>query len=300
MGNEMQVALLFLWKKSLLLRVILYSRAVGQGPGEEETMKKVWMLAAAAGLCAMVMAGCGGAADKGAAKEAPAAKVLKVGTDATFPPFEYHQAKSGAYTGFDIELMDGVAKTMGYDKVEIVDTHIGTIEQDLADKKFDVALRCLAVTDRRKELMDFTDPYLMGAYGVAVPARQADSFEESRMKEKKIAVEKDSAPERLLRSMGYTEFELTASNEDALRRVASGAADAAVMSKYTIAFYEANGYGKEIKAVPGLYIGGEVPIAMAVRKGDKELLEKVNSALKEYKGTTLYGQLKKTYFGDVK
>ena len=296
----MQENLLFLWEKSLFLRVILYCGAAGERPGKEETMKKLWMLAAAAGLCAMVMAGCGGSGSADKAQPKGQEKVLKVGTDATFPPFEYHQAKSNAYTGFDIELIDGVAKTMGYDKVEIVDTHIADIEKDLADNKFDVALRCLAVTDRRKELMDFTDPYLMGAYGVAVPARQADSFDQSVMKNKKIAVEKGSAPERLLRSMGYTEFELTANNEDALRRVASGAADAAVMSKYTIAFYEANGYGNEVKAIPGLYIGGEVPIAMAVRKGDKDLLDKVNSALKEYKGTTLYSQLKKTYFGNVK
>lgn len=248
----------------------------------------------------MVMAGCGGSGSADKVQRSGQEKVLKVGTDASFPPFEYHQAKSNAYTGFDIELIDGVAKTMGYDKAEIVDTHIGTIEKDLADKKFDIALRCLAVTDRRKELMDFTDPYLTGAYGVAVPARQADGFDAAQLKGKKIAVERGSAPERLLRSMGYTEFELTASNEDALRWVASGAADAAVMSKFTIAFYESNGYGKEIKAVPGLYIGGEVPIAMAVRKGDKELLDKLNGALREYKGTTLYSQLKKTYFGDMK
>ena len=66
-------------------------------------------------MFAMVLAGCGGTT-----KEKTAEKVLKVATDANFPPYEYYQEKTKVHTGFDIGLMNALAKEMGYTKVEYI------------------------------------------------------------------------------------------------------------------------------------------------------------------------------------
>lgn len=261
-------------------------------------MKKFAAMAAAAGLCiAMALAGCGGS--EPTKKADSAAKVLKVGTEATFPPFESYQEKTKAYTGFDVELVDIVAKNMGYDKVEFVDTKMGTILDDLNAGKFDVAMRCLAITDARKEKVNFTDPYLVGAYAVVAKKGYSGSDKIDALDGKKIAVEKDSAPEKLLQEMKYTNFAPVASNEEGIKAVAAGDADFAVMSRFTAAFYVSNGYEDEVTVIPGLLIGNKIPIGFAVRKEDSNLHAKLNAALTEYRWTTTFDQLKKSYFGDM-
>ena len=76
-------------------------------------MKKILMLMFCV-VMALALAGCGGSKEKEAAR---AGKVLKVATDANFPPFEFYQEQSKVHTGFDIALAKAVAKQMGYEKV---------------------------------------------------------------------------------------------------------------------------------------------------------------------------------------
>lgn len=61
-------------------------------------MKKLLMLLMTV-ICMAVIAGCGGS-DK--APSAQNEKVLKVGLDVNFPPFEYYQESSKTFTGFDV------------------------------------------------------------------------------------------------------------------------------------------------------------------------------------------------------
>ncbi len=58
-------------------------------------------------VCLLAVAGCGGHKPQAGApshKELHSEKVLRVGTDADYPPFEYFQETSKTYTGFDIEM----------------------------------------------------------------------------------------------------------------------------------------------------------------------------------------------------
>ena len=101
-------------------------------------MKKFFMLMFCV-VMAFALAGCGGSNEKNAS-QAPECKVLKVATDANFPPFEFYQEQSKVHTGFDIALAKAVAKQMGYEKVEFVNVDFKNIlgrlqvqiEQDLS------------------------------------------------------------------------------------------------------------------------------------------------------------------------
>ena len=67
-------------------------------------MKKLLVfLMMAVMACSMMLAGCGG--DKKEAKKAEPAKVLRVGTEPAFAPFEFPKEGSKELTGFDIELI---------------------------------------------------------------------------------------------------------------------------------------------------------------------------------------------------
>ena len=79
--------------------------------------------------------------------------VLRVGTDATFPPMEY--VDNGKRTGFDIELVEALAKAMGK-QVEWVDIDFKGLIPGLISKRFDMAVSAIYITDERKKVVDFT------------------------------------------------------------------------------------------------------------------------------------------------
>lgn len=101
-------------------------------------MKKIFMLMFCV-VMAFALAGCGGSDEKNVAQTS-SSKVLKVATDANFPPFEYYQEQSKVHTGFDIALVKAVAKQMGYEKVEFVNVDFKNILTGLQDKKYDMAV----------------------------------------------------------------------------------------------------------------------------------------------------------------
>ena len=134
---------------------------------------KLWLLVALAALLALggVAAGCGGDddddGDEPAATEPadgePAADLevinegtLTVGTDAPFPPFEIGRPPD--VTGYDIEVMDGIAAELGLE-TEYIDTSFDTIFRDVAQGQFDVVAAASTITPGRERTVDFSDPY---------------------------------------------------------------------------------------------------------------------------------------------
>ena len=80
--------------------------------------------------------------------------VIRVATDATFPPLEF--VKDGKRTGFDIDLMDAMAKVMGK-KIEWVDIDFKGLIPGLIADRFDVAASGIYMTEDRRKVVDFTD-----------------------------------------------------------------------------------------------------------------------------------------------
>src|SRR6218665_762268 len=85
--------------------------------------------------------------------------VIRVATDATFPPFEFF--KNGKRTGFDIELIELLAKNMGK-KVEWTDIDFKGLIPGLVSRRFDLASSAISITEQRRRVANFTDPSYPG------------------------------------------------------------------------------------------------------------------------------------------
>lgn len=96
--------------------------------------------------------------------------VLRVGTDATFPPMEF--VENDKRTGFDIELVEAMAKAMGK-RVEWIDIDFKGLIPGLVAKRFDVAVSAIYITDDRKKVVDFTDAYFAG--GLVAMTKESNS-----------------------------------------------------------------------------------------------------------------------------
>ena len=131
-------------------------------------MKKsrlLFLTSALAVMAAMVLVACGGddsSSDTSStgggdvSSELITAGTLTVGSDIPFPPFEFGKAPD--YEGFDIDLVNGIAKDLDLEVV-IKDTSFDTIFTDVAQGKFDMAASASTITPEREQQVDFSDPY---------------------------------------------------------------------------------------------------------------------------------------------
>ena len=140
---------------------------------------------------ALLLAACGGGggdAKQGESKEAPKSedkKVLNVGTEATFIPFEFME--KGKVTGFDVDLLNAVAEEAGYE-VKIENTGWDAMLAGLQGGQIDIGMAGITITKDRLKTYDFSDPYFE-SIGMIAFKEGTDIKSAEDLKGKKIGVQ---------------------------------------------------------------------------------------------------------------
>ena len=255
-------------------------------------MKKLFTL-----LCCLLlvtlMAGCGGQE-----QNPNAGKTLKVGTSANFPPYEYLQKSSNSFTGFDIDIANALAKEMGYDKVEFVDMKFNDLPKAIADKKVDVLISAITVTDKRKGYLDFTESYLSTSLKLAVPVNtKLDTKNLKSAAGLKVAVEEGTTAWHEAKRQKAKEVIACKSTLEALEMAIAGKADAVMADKLTLSFFAAHNLRSQIAFANDTEFD-PAPLALCVRKGDKQMLDQLNKALNKYRHSSDFKLICRTYFGE--
>ena len=91
--------------------------------------------------------------------------VLKMGTNAAFPPYEYYDGET--VIGIDAEIAAAIAEKLGM-KLEIVDMEFGAIINAVATGKVDFGMAGMTVTDERLQSVNFSDSYATGVQVIIV------------------------------------------------------------------------------------------------------------------------------------
>lgn len=117
-------------------------------------MKRLIMLVTVLVLV-FAIAGCASTADHLTSIK-DAGKIV-VGTSADYPPFEFVD-EAGNTTGFDVELMNEIAKRMGV-TVEWVDMPFDSLIAAVQEGKIDASIAAFNYDPERDESVDFTDAY---------------------------------------------------------------------------------------------------------------------------------------------
>jgi polar amino acid transport system substrate-binding protein len=232
-----------------------------------------------------------------AAAPAPApAKVYVVGTDAAYAPFE-SQNEKGEIVGFDIDVVRAAAAKAGI-QVKFVNTPWEGIFNTLQQGDRDMIVSAVTITDERKQTMDFSDPYFDAAQLIAVKetskvAKFAD------LKKLKVGVQTgttgDEAVTKLL-GKASTNVKRFESTPLALKELEAGGVDAVVADNGVIAHYVANNPGGKFKTVSDAEFVPE-QYGIAFKKGNTELLGKMNQGLAAIKADGSYAQIYAKYFG---
>lgn len=122
-----------------------------------KTIKKVLVVALAALMAVICLAGCSAKSES---------KTLTLATSADFPPYE-SIGDNGEYVGIDIEIAQAIADKLGYElKVENMD--FDSIITAVSSGKADMGMAGLTVTDERLQSVDFSTSYATGIQAVIV------------------------------------------------------------------------------------------------------------------------------------
>jgi len=263
--------------------------------------RKVTALVAGAVLAIGGLAGCakedtGGTTDSGVT-------LVKSGalTTCTHLPYAPFQSKdpSGKVVGFDVALIDLVATKLGVPQ-EIVDTPFEGIKSgaDLNSGKCDVAAAGMTITDERKKVLDFSDPYFDATQALATQVgKEVKTLDE--LVGKRLGVQGGTTGEDYIKAqvkekslkIEVVSYKDLAALQQALatNQIAAAVNDLPVWNEY-------------IKANPGKVVvaagfdTGE-QYGFAVKKGNTELLKTVNEALAASRTDGAYDKIYATWIG---
>jgi polar amino acid transport system substrate-binding protein len=257
-------------------------------------------IGAALGAAFLVLCGCQKAPEPAAAKAEPAPppapKVLVVGTDAAYAPFE-SQNEKGEIVGFDIDLMRAIAQKAGTE-VKFVNTPWEGIFNALAQGDRDLLVSTITITAERKQTIDFSDPYFDAHQLIAVKEKsKVAKFAD--LKPLKVGVQTGTTGDEVVsKLLGKTSTQVRRfeSTPLALKELEAGGVDAVVIDNGVLVNFVTNNPGSKLRLVNDPAFEPE-QYGIAVRKGNVELLAKINKGLAEVRADGTYDRLYATYFG---
>jgi len=259
-------------------------------------------LTTAALLTALAIAGCGKqeAAAPAASASAPpppaAARVLVVGTDAAYTPFESQNDK-GDVVGFDIDVVKAVALKAGLE-VKFVNTPWEGIFNSLDQGDRDLLVSAITITDERRQTMDFSQPYFDAKQLIAVKSDSpVAKFED--IKNLKVGVQNGTTGDEVVGKLlgkSSTAIKRFESTPLALKELEAGGVQAVVADNGVIVHYLANNAAGGFKTVSDASFPVE-KYGIAVKKGNAELLAKINQGLEAIRTDGTYAKIYASHFG---
>ena len=255
-------------------------------------MKKVFMLLMAMVMVVM-MAGCGG----GEKKAAQAPKVLKVGTEPTFAPFEFQKEGSKEFDGFDMDLIRAIGKQMNM-KVEILNMGFDALIPAINAGNIDLAIAGMSITPDRQKAVDMSDPYYVSGLVVVVGKDNAAVKSVNDLGNKGIAVQIGTTGAERAAKVPGAKVKNFNTNAEVFLELKNKGVDAVIIDKPVAEYFLATGGGKDFAKIVGDTMEAE-SYGISLKK-NSPLTKEINKALLDLKKNGEYDKLYAKWFGAVK
>ena len=230
--------------------------------------------------------------------QAMAAEKFIVATDCTWPPMEMLDANKQPI-GFDVDSITAVGKAAGFE-VDVRNIAWDGIFGGVATGQYDIVAAATTITEERQKQFDFSDPYYEVAQAVVLPAgKSIKSLAD--LKGKKVGGQIGTTGVFVIRKAGVT-VDLKEYDDVglAIQDMLGGRLDAVICDDPVALYYvnkKADTAGKlniSFKTEEKEYYG------FTVRKGRKDLVEKLNKGIKDVKASGVEAQLLQKWMGASK
>ncbi|MFF5663893.1 basic amino acid ABC transporter substrate-binding protein [Streptomyces griseofuscus] len=252
---------------------------------------------ATAGLV-LVVAGCSSGGSGSGQTVAGGVHLAKAGqlttcTHLPYPPFQ--SVVDGKVQGFDVSLIDLVAKDLGV-KQQIVDTPFENFKTGafLNSGQCDLAAAGMTITAERAKNVDFSDPYFEATQAVLV-AKDSGITSLDGAKGKKLGAQAQTTGEDFAKKKGLDPVSF-ASSDAVLNGLRTGQVQAVVIDYPVVqGWLKDKANADKFKVVDNLKTGEQY--GFTVKKGNKPLLKAINKALKDAKADGTYKKIYEKWIG---
>lgn len=255
----------------------------------------------ALGALSLALAACGG--DKKAespatepktdtaAEPAEGAMKIRIATESSFKPFSYLD-NQGQLVGFEIDLANALCKEMAAD-CEINAQDWETLIPSLNAEKSDAIMSGMSITEERKAVVDFSDPYFNNT--LVLVGKKGDSATIADIAGKSVGAQTATISVQYLEENHKdTTVKSYDKQDNAYLDLVAGRVDFMMSDIVPIMDWLATDAGKDFE-VKGAPIDVNDSYGIAVRKGD-ELKAKFDSALATLKANGEYDKIAAKYF----
>lgn len=203
--------------------------------------------------------------------------VLRMGTNATFPPYEYVD-ENNEVAGIDADIAAAIADKLGME-LEITDMAFDSLIPALQSDTIDIVLAGMTVDPERAESVNFTDSYATGVQVIIVP-EDSDIASPDDLEGKNIGVQTGTTGDLYCTDQYGQEFVKQFDNGPlAVAALLNGQIDCVVIDNEPAKNYVAANQG--LKILETAYANEEY--AAAIAKDNTELYDQVNTAIQELK-----------------
>ncbi len=236
---------------------------------------------------------------------AGAKKQVRIGTEGAYPPFNQIDS-SGKLVGFDIDIANALCTAAGFECTFVVQDWDGIIPGLIA-KKYDAIIASMLITEDRMKKVNFTDKYYMTPVKFVKPKSLKIDLPGDNAKANKIlsgktvGVQRATSQENFLRdNFPDVKVKVYGTQDDANLDLVNGRVDLVIADSMVLL----DGFlktpdGKDFEFVGRDYLDrkwlGEGN-GIAIRKGETELLNAFNAALKQILKDGTYKKINDAYF----
>ena len=202
--------------------------------------------------------------------------VLRMGTNAYFKPYEYYEGEK--IIGIDAEIAAAIAEKLGME-LEIVDMQFDSIITAVNEGSVDFGMAGMTVTEERKKEVDFTTSYANGVQSIIVPEGSKiktvdDLYADGASY--KVGVQLGTTGDIYSTDdFGSENVVQYANGNEAVMALTGKSIDCVIIDNEPAkALVAAN---KGLKILETSY--ADEDYAICIKKGNKELLDKINEAI---------------------
>jgi polar amino acid transport system substrate-binding protein len=219
-----------------------------------------------------------------AAQPAAAQQVLKVGSTPTGVPFTFLDTKTNSIQGIMVDLITEIGKDAGF-QVEIEPMQFSTLIASLTSNKIDIISAAMFVTAARKEVIDFSEPFYTYGEGLLVPKTDTKDYTKLEdLKGEVVGAQVGTAFVDSFKKSGlFSEVKAYDTIPDILRDVNTGRLKAGFGDYPILAYNLKLGGFPDVRLVETYKPTVIGSVGIGVRKGEAELLNKINTSLAKLK-----------------
>jgi polar amino acid transport system substrate-binding protein len=223
---------------------------------------------------------------------AETAKTYVVGSTATGVPFSFIDLKTNTLTGAMVDIMQVIAADAGF-RVQLRITAFGALIPSLTTRKIDIISAAMLKTPARAKVVDFSDPVYAYGAGIVVGSRGGRQYKDIHdLRGMTVGVEVGTRFYDQLKTAGVQDIKTYDNLMEMLGDLSVGRIGAAYGDEPIFAYQIAESKIRSARVASEFRPPSIEDVCLVVRKGDTQLLGRINASILHLKSTAIASILK--------